>query len=93
MFKAIDYCQLIYLRTLEICLKIHELDLAHFLTAPELVWQAALKKIKVKLDLLTDIEMLLMVEKSTRSCLGATQLKNKINLLEKNEIDIDTLKI
>ena len=27
----------------------------HFLTAPGLAWQAALKKAKVKLDLLTDI--------------------------------------
>ena len=47
-----------YLRTFEI----HELDSAHFLTAPGLPWQAALKKTKVKLDLLTDINMLLMVE-------------------------------
>ena len=30
---------------------------------PGLAWQAALKKTKVKLDLLTDIDMLLMVEK------------------------------
>ena len=35
---------------------------ACFLTAPGLAWQAALKKTKVKLDLLTDINMLLMVE-------------------------------
>ena len=46
------------------CLEIHELDSAHFLTAPGLPWQAALKKTKVKLDLLTDINMLLMVELS-----------------------------
>ena len=29
-------------------------------------WQAALKKARVKLDLLTDIDMLLMVEKRIR---------------------------
>ena len=45
------------------CLEIHELDTAKFLSAPRLVWQAALKKTKVKLDLLTDIYILLMVEK------------------------------
>ena len=45
------------------CLEIYELDLAKFLSAPGLAWQSALKKAKVKLDLLTDIDMLLMVEK------------------------------
>ena len=48
------------------CLKMYGLDPARFLTAPGLAWQAALKKTKVKLDLLTDIDMLLMVEKGFR---------------------------
>ena len=48
------------------CLEIYELDPAKFLSAPELAWQAALKKTKVKLDLLIDIDMLLMVEKGIR---------------------------
>ena len=48
------------------CLEIYELGPAKFLSAPGLVWQAALKKTKVKLDLLTDIDMLLMVEKGNR---------------------------
>ena len=53
------------MRTLEIC-EIYELDPAKFLPAPGLAWQAALKKNKVKLDLLTDIDILLMVEKGIR---------------------------
>ena len=48
------------------CLKIYELDPANFLSVPGLVWQAALKKTKVKLDLLSDIGMLLVVEKCIR---------------------------
>ena len=48
------------------CLEIYKLDPAKFLSAPGLAWQAALKKTKVKLDLLTDIDMLLMVEKGIR---------------------------
>ena len=44
----------------------YELDPNHFPTAPNLEWEAGLKKIKVKLDLSTDIDMLLMVEKSIR---------------------------
>ena len=49
-----------------ICLKIYELDPAKVLLAPWLAWQAALKKTKVKLDLLTDIDMLLIVKKGIR---------------------------
>ena len=45
------------------CSKIYEIDLAKFLSACGLGWQAALKKAKVKLELSTDIDMLLMVEK------------------------------
>ena len=40
-------------------LTIYQLDPAKFLSAPGLAWQAAL-------DLLTDIDMLLMVEKGIR---------------------------
>ena len=48
------------------CIKIYELDPAKFLSAPGLAWQGGLKKAKVKLDLLTDIDMLLKVEKDIR---------------------------
>ena len=45
------------------CIEIYELDPGHFLSAPGLVRQAYLKQANVKLELLTDIDMLLMVEK------------------------------
>ena len=48
------------------CIKIYELDPANFLSAPGLAWQACLKKIEVRLELLTDVDMLLMVEKGIR---------------------------
>ena len=38
------------------CLEIYDLDPEKFLPALELTWQVALKKTKVKLDLLTDIK-------------------------------------
>ena len=47
-----------YLKTRNMCIKICELDPAKFLSAPGLAWQAALKKTKVKLDLLTDIDVI-----------------------------------
>ena len=48
------------------CPEIYELDPSKFLSVSELAWQAALKKTKIKLDILTDIDMLLMVEKGIR---------------------------
>ena len=48
------------------CIKVYELDPAHFLSLPGLAWQASLKKTNVKLELLTDYDMLLMVEKGIR---------------------------
>ena len=48
------------------CIEIYELDLAHFLSAPGLAWQAYLKKTGVKLELLTNNDMLMMVEKGIR---------------------------
>ena len=50
----------------KICLKIYQIDPAKFLSAPELAWQAALIKTDVKLELLTDTDTLLMVEKGVR---------------------------
>ena len=47
-------------------IEIYRLDIAHFLSAQGLAWQSCLKKTKVKLELLTDIYMLLIVEKGTR---------------------------
>ena len=44
------------------CLEIYELEPARFPTAPELVWRAVLEKRTVKLDLLTVIDILLVVE-------------------------------
>ena len=39
----------------KMCLNIYQLDPAKFLSAPGLAWQAALKKTRVKLDLLNQI--------------------------------------
>ena len=48
------------------CLTIYELDPVFFVSAPGLAWQASLKKTKVKLELLTDYDMVLMIEKGIR---------------------------
>ena len=46
--------------------KVYELEPAHFLSLPGLAWQACLKKTNIKLELLTDYDMLLMVEERIR---------------------------
>ena len=40
------------------CIKIYVLDPATFVSAPGLAWQAALKKLGVELELLTDIDVI-----------------------------------
>ena len=48
------------------CIKINKLDPVKKFLAPGLAWPAALRKAKVELDLLTDVDMLLIVEKGIR---------------------------
>ena len=48
------------------CLENYELDPAHFVSLPGLPWQGCLKKTNVELELLTDYDMLLMVEEGIR---------------------------
>ena len=50
----------------DMCLKEFELDPAHFLSLPGLAWQACLKKTNIELELLTDYDMLLIVEEGRR---------------------------
>ena len=48
----------------DMCIKEYGLDPAHFLSG--LAWQACLKKTNIELELLTDYDMLLMVEEGIR---------------------------
>ena len=48
------------------CTEIYGLNPSYFYSAPGLAWQPCLKKTNVKLELLTDIEMLLMIEQGIR---------------------------
>ena len=48
------------------CLEIYELDPVYFLSTPGLSWLACLKKTGVRLELLTDYDMRLMIEKGIR---------------------------
>ena len=57
------------------CLKHYKLDPAHFYTTPGLAWKACLKRTGIKLELLTNPDMLLMFEQGIRG--GITQAVRK----------------
>ena len=50
----------------DMCIKVYELDPAHFVSLPGLAWQASLKKTIIELELLTDYDMILMVEEGIK---------------------------
>ena len=60
LFKVMPSCWLMYFKNFR---SFQKLDPVHFLSALKLVWKAALKKTKVKLDLLIGTDVLLLVEK------------------------------
>ena len=67
--KCFQYALLVadvFKNSRNMCIKVYELDPAYFLSAPGFAWQTCLKRTKIKLELLTDVDMLLMVEKGIR---------------------------
>ena len=48
------------------CLNHYKLDPSHYMTSPGLSWDAMLKMTEIKLDLISDIDMQLFVEKGLR---------------------------
>ena len=59
----------------DICIKNYKLDPTYYYTAPGLAWDAALKITKVELELLSNIDILLMVEKGIRG--GVSMISNR----------------
>ena len=59
----------------DLCLKTYKLDPVHYFTAPGLAWDACLKMTNIELELLSDINMLLMVEKGIRG--GISIISNR----------------
>ena len=59
-----------------LCLQEHQLDPAYFVSTPSLVFEAMLKITKIKIELFTDINMVLMTKKGIRR--GLTQVFKKM---------------
>ena len=59
----------------DVCLKNYGLDPVYYYTAPGLAWDACLKITNIKLELLSDVDMLLMVESGIRG--GISMISNR----------------
>ena len=57
----------------DICIKNYNLNSVYYYTAPGLSWDAMLKVTDVELELLSDMDMLLMVEKGLEGCIDDKQ--------------------
>ena len=72
------------------CTEKYEVDPAHFISAPGIAWQACLKKAGVKLELLTDNDILMMFEHGIRGGMcQAVHRYNKANNKNMNNYDKD----
>ena len=59
----------------DVCLKHYKLDPAWYYTSPALSWDALQKKTEIKLDLLSDVNMILFVEAGKRG--GVSMISNR----------------
>ena len=68
-----------------ICMENYKLDPAHYYTAPGLSWDACLKMTEIELELLSDIDMLLMMEKGIRG--GLSMISNRYGKANQKYMD------
>ena len=57
------------------CLEYYKLDPCHYFTSPGLSWDAMLKMTNIKLELITDVDMFLFIEKGMRG--GISYIANR----------------
>ena len=68
LYLTSDVCQLadVFQNFRDICFNMYKLDPAYFISAPQLSWNSAFKKLHLKLELISDSEMYRMVHPSVR---------------------------
>ncbi|XP_065650262.1 uncharacterized protein LOC136078418 [Hydra vulgaris] len=78
-----DYHDLYNFR--DVCMKNYKLDPAWYFTSPGLAWDAALKLTKVKLELLSDYDLILMIKKGIRS--GISMISSRLGASNNKYMD------
>ena len=73
--------------------QIYGLDLCHYYSAPNISFEAMLKTTEVKLDLLSDIDMLLFCERAIRGGLNGIDGKRYMKANNKHLDDFDEEKM
>ena len=73
-------------------LKVYGLDPCHYYSAPNISWDAMLKKTQIKLELLSDIDMLLFCEKGIRGGLNGVGEKRYLKANNKYMSDYNQQK-
>ena len=66
----------VFERFRKVCLQQYTLDPCHFYTSPGLSWAACLKMTGISLELMTDIDQVLFIEKGIRG--GISQISNRL---------------
>ncbi|XP_065667559.1 uncharacterized protein LOC136087872 [Hydra vulgaris] len=69
----------------DVCMKNCKLDPAWYFTSPGLAWDAALKLTKVKLELLSDYDMILMIKKGIRG--GISMISKRLGASNNKYMD------
>ena len=65
------------------CMQYYKLDPCHYFMSPGLSWDAMLKKTNIKLELMTDIDMLQFIEKGM--CGGVSYIANRYGKANNNK--------
>ncbi|XP_065677516.1 uncharacterized protein LOC136092866 [Hydra vulgaris] len=69
----------------DLCMKNYKLDRAWYYTSPGLAWDAALKEIKIELELLSDYDMILMIKRRIRG--GISMISNRLGTANNKYMD------
>ena len=69
----------------DVCMKHYGLDPGWYYTSPGLAWDAALKITKIELELLSDYDMLLMIQKGIRG--GISMISNRYGTANNKYLD------